>query len=103
MKKPESVPKLTLTPMAREDLKGIGRYTQSTWGIAQRNTYLNAIATTFANITDGILYERPRNDIKSGVLSCPCNKHIIFFRRDADGDVQVLRILHSRMEFTQHL
>ena len=34
------MPEFAITPLAREDVKEIGRYTQRTWGVAQRDLYL---------------------------------------------------------------
>jgi plasmid stabilization system protein ParE len=31
-----------VTPMAQDDLKNIGRYTERQWGKRQRNTYLDS-------------------------------------------------------------
>jgi len=52
---------------------------------------------------DGAVTGRSRNEIKADLLCYPCNKHMIFFRRTATGDVQILRVLHERMDFGQHL
>jgi toxin ParE1/3/4 len=37
-----------LTRKAREDLKGIARYTETTWGRTQRNQYLGLLYEGFA-------------------------------------------------------
>jgi toxin ParE1/3/4 len=41
-----------LTRKAREDLKSIARYTQKTWGVAQRNKYLTQLDKRFAVLAD---------------------------------------------------
>jgi toxin ParE1/3/4 len=41
-----------LTRKAREDLKSIARYTQKTWGVAQRNKYLTQLDERFAVLAD---------------------------------------------------
>lgn len=40
-------PGFVLTHKAESDLKSIGRYTQNTWGVRQRNNYLSAIDKGF--------------------------------------------------------
>ncbi|VDS08941.1 Toxin ParE1 [Paracoccus haematequi] len=103
MGKTGSVPDLLISSLAREDLKGIGRYNQQNWGVAQRNNYLGDFATMFDRIRDGAVAGQQRSAIRPGVMSCRCNRHVIFFRRDPVGTVEILRILHQRMDFQRHL
>ncbi|WP_196053550.1 type II toxin-antitoxin system RelE/ParE family toxin [Paracoccus lichenicola] len=97
------MPDLLISPAAREDLKDIGRYTQENWGVGQRNSYLRAFGALFDDIRDGVAAGRACPDIRPGLLSIPCNRHVIFFRRDPAGTVEILRILHQRMDFPRHL
>lgn len=97
------MPDLTIAPLARDDIKDIGRYTQTTWGVAQRDVYLRTFATVFGQMRDGTITGRARDEIRDNLLCYPCNKHMIFFRRTDAGDVQILRILHERMDFGRHL
>jgi toxin ParE1/3/4 len=97
------MPDLTLTPLAREDLKNIGRYTQREWGVTQRDLYLGAFATVFDALCDGTAVVHTRDEIRENLRACLCNKHVIFFHYAETGDVQVLRILHERMDFARHL
>ena len=97
------MPDLLISSLAREDLKTIGRYTQQNWGVRQRNIYFRAFATMFDDIRDRAMVGEQRPEIRPGILSCRCNRHVIFFRRDASGTVEILRILHQRMDFPRHL
>lgn len=97
------VPDLTLAPLAREDVKEIGRFTQKTWGVPQRDSHLGGLAATFARLRTGEITGRARPDIRDGLLCYPCNWHMIFFRHSGQGDVEILRILHERMDFERHL
>jgi toxin ParE1/3/4 len=97
------MPDLAITPLARADIKNIGRYTQTTWDLAQRDIYLRAFAVIFDQMRDGTILGRARDEIRANLLCHPCNKHIIFFRRTDAGDIQILRVLHERMDFAHHL
>lgn len=97
------MPDLTLAPLAREDVKEIGRFTQKTWGVPQRDSYLGSLAAIFGRLRTGEITGRARPDIRDGLLCYPCNRHVIFFRRDDQGNVDILRILHERMDFERHL
>ncbi|WP_295044951.1 type II toxin-antitoxin system RelE/ParE family toxin [uncultured Paracoccus sp.] len=97
------MPELLISSLAREDLKEIGRYTQQNWGIRQRNSYLRAFSAKFDDIRNGVAAGQQRPDIRPGLLSIPCNRHVIFFRRNPARSVEILRILHQRMDFHRHL
>ena len=97
------MPDLTIAPRARDDIKDIGRYTQTTWGAPQRDIYLRAFTTVFEQMRDGTITGRARDEIRENLLCNPCNKHMVFFRRNSSGDVQILRVLHERMDFGRHL
>lgn len=92
------MPRLSLAPLAREDIKDIGRYTLKTWGAAQRDRYLTALAAALENLTIDSSFGQPRYDLRQGLLVQPFRHHLIFFRRESSGDVAVLRILHERMD-----
>ena len=97
------MPDLSIALLALEDLKGIGRYSQETWGFRQRDAYLGDFAALFERIRIGAVPGHERGEIKAGLLGHPCNKHVVFFRRDAENNVEILRILHERMDFVRHL
>ena len=97
------MPKLTITPLAVHDLKNIGRYTEKNWGKKQRNAYLENFAILFEKIRTSKIVGRNRDTVRQGLLCYPCQKHLVFFKRGADGGVDILRILHQSMDFDRHL
>ena len=92
-----------LTVVAQADFDGIGDYTFETWGEEQADKYLAQLDKTFVMLAQTPGIGKARNDLGANMKSCPCGSHIIFFRRDAHGDVEILRILHERMDFARHL
>ena len=97
------MPDLLITSLARQDLKGIGRHTRERWGVARRDAYLRDLATLFGGLGEGTVVGRRRDEIREGLLAQPCGRHIVFLRRDADGNIEILRVLHERMDFRRHL
>jgi toxin ParE1/3/4 len=97
------VPKVTVTPIAREDIKGIGRYTQKNWGVRKRNLYLGALDKAIKGLADKRRLDRSRSNIKPGLRSCSCQEHVIFFKCDDQDNVAVLRVLGQTMDFARHL
>lgn len=92
-----------LTELAQCDLDGVGVYTLEQWGMEQAEKYLRDLDTSFHKLALSSATDRMREEIRTGLLSLHCNHHVIFFRRDAKGNVEVLRILHERMDFPRHL
>ncbi len=97
------MPEVTLTPLAREDIKGIGRYTQRKWGQSKRTLYLTTLDATINELTSTRRLDRDSGDLRPGLLHCFCQEHTIFFRRDDLNNVQILRILGQRMDAKLHI
>lgn len=92
-----------LTIPAEQDFDGIGDYTFDTWGEQQAERYLTQLDNAFQLLATTPSLGIDRSDLRPHLLSFPCNRHIIFFRRSAGGDVEILRVLHERMDFNRHL
>jgi toxin ParE1/3/4 len=82
-----------LTELAKQDLRSIGRYTQATWGRAQRNTYLARIDESFHLLAVEPQLGKSGEDLRGGYRKYPVGRHLIFYRQSLDG-VEVIRILH---------
>ena len=92
-----------LTREAEDDIDGIGLYSFKNWGLKRAESYLKNLDACFESLRDCHRLDRTRDDIKPGLLSRSCQKHVIFFTRDASGRVVILRILGQSMEFQRHL
>lgn len=92
-----------LSDQAQADFDEIGLYTKENWGIGQAEKYLTQLDQTFWILADTPNLGRDCGDLRPGLLSITCNRHIIFFRRSPAGTVEILRILHQRMDFQRHL
>jgi toxin ParE1/3/4 len=42
------------------------------------------------------------SDIRAGYFKIPCGSHVLFYRLSPDG-IDVVRILHERMDFERHI
>jgi toxin ParE1/3/4 len=90
-----------LTEFAKQDLRSIGRYTQATWGREQRNTYLARIDESFHLLAVKPQLGKSCEDLRAGYRKYPVGKHLIFYRQSLDG-VEIIRILHQRMDIEAH-
>ena len=90
-----------LTELAKQDLRSIGRYTQTTWGREQRNTYLAKIDAAFQLLAMEPQLGKSCDDLLAGYRKYPVGKHLIFYRQSADR-LEIIRILHQRMDIEAH-
>ena len=96
------MPSFRLTEKAKGDLKSIGRYTQKTWGRAQRNKYLALLDKRFHIFAEEPCLDAPCDDIRVGYRKFYEGRHAIFSREVAAG-IEIIRILHGSMDTDSHL
>ena len=89
--------RVRVTPRAQDDLKNIGRYTERTWGKAQRNLYLKSLETRFKWLADNPLLGRHRTDICEGYYSFPEGQHVVFYLIGSET-LDIIGIPHKDMD-----
>jgi toxin ParE1/3/4 len=97
------MPRFVLTKAAKEDLKSIGRYTAETWGRAQRNRYLALLDTSMHDLADNPGLGRDCSEIRTGYRRYRVGKHILFYRQLDPDRIEIVRILHERMDVEARL
>lgn len=83
-----------LTVAARIDMTGIWDYTDDRWGEAQAERYVRQIEHDLTAAANGSPLIYPLDKvwrIKSG-------HHVCIFQKMPDGDIEVIRVLHERMD-----
>jgi toxin ParE1/3/4 len=91
-----------LSPRAQADLEDIWDYTVERWGGRRAEAYIRQIcgAVEALAATPGIA--RRCDEVRPGYWKHPVGSHVMFFRRHPNG-IDVVRILHGRMDFERHL
>ena len=92
---------LNLTEKAEIDLKTIYNYSLKTWGQKQANNYIDALEKSFFLLLENPYLGKPRNELKQDYHSFIIKKHIIFYSVNNE-QVNILRILHARMDVNQN-
>jgi len=92
-----------LTNAAKSDLKSIGRYTQEKWGVEQRNRYLTLLDSGFHDLAVNPLMGRDCDDIIAGYRKFPVGRHLVFYRQKGPDLIEIVRVLHERMDSEAHL
>ncbi len=96
------MPEYRLRPRARADLDGIWNYTYATWGAKQARHYLGDLKRTFAKLARKPHLGKSRNELYEGLCVYPAGKHLICYLA-IDVGIDVVRILHERMDVQRHL
>ena len=96
------MPRIRLTPAAREDLADIWRYTDEEWGTDQATEYTRDIDLAFRLLADEPKLCRERTEFDPPVRIYHQASHLIIYLVDDQGIV-VVRILHERMDVETQL
>lgn len=94
--------KLEITPAALADLRSIRAYILERWGAAQEAAYLAGMWEKFESILASPTPCRSRPDLFPGCQLAAEEKHVILFRVNK-STLQIVRVLHSAMDFPRHL
>lgn len=97
------MPLFTLTNMAKADLKGIADFTQSRWGREQRNLYLQMLDVSFRQLAANPLKGNDCSDIRIGYRKLNVGSHVIFYRQTRADTIEIVRVLHGRMDIDTRL
>jgi len=92
-----------LSPAAQADLSEIWDYTARNWGTAQADRYILDIRDACAALAEGRRLGRAINDIRPGYRKLTVRSHFLFYRITDAGMIDVVRILHQRMDVATHL
>jgi toxin ParE1/3/4 len=91
-----------LSPRAQKDVDDIWDYTVTHWNLRQAEIYLRQIWHAIETVAAEPRLARSCNDIRPGYWKYPAGSHVLFFRLTNNG-IDVVRILHRRMDFERHL
>lgn len=91
-----------LNPRARADIEDIWEYTAEHWGVDQAEEYVRMLQQTIEMLALERYKGRPVDDLRPGYRKYPAASHMLFYRLSGDG-IEVVRVLHRRMDVERHL
>lgn len=97
------MPSFSLTNKAIADVLEIGRYTEKHWGQVQRDKYLTLLDESFKSIAQIPTQGRDCSEIKIGYRKMNVGSHVVFYRQIENDKIQIVRVLHGRMDYASHL
>lgn len=90
-----------LGPGAESDLRDIWLYTYRNWSQQQADRYHREIVATIVALAVGAKQGRTV-DIRHGYLKYPTGTHVIYYL-DRGDRLDIIRVLHARMDTAGHL
>lgn len=91
-----------LTPAAQRDLSEIWDFTEGRWDIRQAEKYITEIRAAIERIATDPERGRTCDEIREGYRRYGIGSHLVFYVETATS-VDIIRILHQRMDPTRHL
>jgi toxin ParE1/3/4 len=94
--------RFVLTPRAQTDLDEIWDYTVDRWGFDQAETYTRQLWKDITMVADRPSLGRECPEVRRGYRVYPSGSQVLFYRQTTDG-IDVIRILHERMDYERHV
>lgn len=91
-----------LTPAAQRDLSSIWDFTEERWDVRQAERYIREIQAAIERIAGDPERGRVRDEVRAGYRSYSIGRHAVFYVSRA-SHIDVIRILHQRMDPSRHL
>lgn len=92
-----------LSPAAQADLGEIWDYTCERWGDSQAENYVRDIQRAIERAAHNPLIGRPCDEVRKGYRRHAVGSHTLYYRIAGPDLIDVVRILHKRMDVDQHL
>lgn len=97
------VSRYLLNPVAHADLEQIYDYTLERWDIDQAEDYVRELLRAFDRVAEHPHIGRSCDNIRTGYFRLPTGSHTVYYRIAAGDIVEIMRILHQRMDADRRL
>ncbi len=95
--------KFRLSKTADADLRKITEYTQQHWGVKQRDAHSKEIFGAFSQLAKAPQIAVKMDAVREGYRKFPQGSLVIFFREGDTCGIEIIRVLHKRMDVDAHL
>jgi toxin ParE1/3/4 len=92
-----------ISEKAIQDLEDIWLYTFETWSQQQADRYYNLLINEIEYIANHFESSKSMSHIKQGYRATKVKSHLIFYRKSEDETIEIIRILHQRMDIENRL
>lgn len=97
------MPKIVLRQEAIDDLNSIWEYTFEKWSEIQADKYYAMLKSACKEIGQNPEIGKEYSKINKNLLGLHSGRHIIFYQLIDENEIEVIRILHERMDLKNRL
>ncbi|MBO2545669.1 type II toxin-antitoxin system RelE/ParE family toxin [Salegentibacter sp. BDJ18] len=95
--------KYGISQQAIEDLENIWFYTLKKWSRTQADRYYNLIIEEIEFVTDNFMTGKSAEQTRKNYRVTKVKSHLIFYRKTENNIIEIIRILHERMDIPRRL
>jgi toxin ParE1/3/4 len=92
-----------ISEQAIEDIDKIWLYTVEHWSIEQADRYYNLIFEEIEYISNHFESGKDISSVRKGYRYSKVKSHLIFYRKSKNGMIEIVRVLHERMDIENRL
>ncbi len=85
------------------NLEQIWLYTFKNWSIEQADRYYNLLISEMEYVSQNQESGKSMNHIKNGYRASKVKSHLIFYKTSSESEIEIIRILHERMDIENRL
>lgn len=93
----------TIHEKAIEDLNTIWFYTAENWSVEQANRYYNLIVDEIEYVSDNFLITKDFGHFRENYRFSKVQSHLVFYKKIENKEMEVVRILHERMDLKNRI
>jgi toxin ParE1/3/4 len=94
--------KLVFHEVASAELRAIGKSTRTRWGERQASVYVAELRERIKSLREFPLRFPEFGPERPGLRRMRCGSHVVFYLV-SDEQIEIVRILHERMDFKSRL
>ena len=87
-----------LSVAADDDMRKIAAHTLQQWGQQKRDAYINDLFDAFEQLSATPQIATRVDEIRKGYQKFPQDSRVIFFLVSELHDIEIIRVLHKRMD-----
>ena len=92
-----------ISEKAIEDINKIWNYTAGNWSLEQADRYYNLIYDEIEYIVRNFELASDFSKIRKSYKYSKVKSHLIFFKKDKNNEIEIVRVLHERMDIENRL
>lgn len=92
-----------ISEKAKSDIIEIWEYTFQNWSLLQADKYYDSILDQIEVLAQSPKIGKNYADVRKDYFGSTVNSHIIFYKLLAHSEIEIIRILHQRMDLKNKL